>query len=194
MDDLIRFDFLKNLYEGVKLNHMYGLVGFKHSTYQRTSRCTFLITTFVILLLSNMNTAIAESLPQFFEPIAIEKSMGFEDVSDDDFNDDQPYLIDQTSRIYGEDQPIVEESRLDNSFYDDDGMRVYNHTLYSMDEVKSKYANAQADQVTMSDLSISLGYGMEFDVKEDQTVGYEYTSSFPHDRGQSIRLFWKIAF
>ena len=173
---------------------MYGLAGFKHSTYQRTSRCTFLITTFVILLLSNMNTAIAESLPQFFEPIAIEKSMGFEDVSDDDFNDDQPYLIDQTSRIYGEDQPIVEESRLDNSFYDDDGMRVYNHTLYSMDEVKSKYANAQADQVTMSDLSISLGYGMEFDVKEDQTVGYEYTSSFPHDRRQSIRLFWKIAF
>lgn len=194
MDDLIRFDFLKNLYEGVKLNHMYGLVGFKHSTYQRTSRCAFLITTFVMLLLSNVDTAIAESLTQFFEPIATEQSMGFDDVSDNDFNDNQPYLIDQTSRNYGEDQPIVEESRLDNSFYDDDGMRVYNHTLYSMDEVKSKYANAQADQVTMSDLSISLGYGMEFDVKEDQTVGYEYTSSFPHDRGQSIRLFWKIAF
>lgn len=190
MDDFISFDFLKNLYEGVKLNHMYGLVGFKHSTF----RCTFLITTFVMLLSSNVDTAIAESLPQFFEPIATEQSMGFDDVSVNDFNDNQPYLIDQTSRNYGEDQPIVEESRLDNSFYDDDGMRVYNHTLYSMDEVKSKYANAQADQVTMSDLSISLGYGMEFDVKEDQTVGYEYTSSFPHDRGQSIRLFWKIAF
>ncbi|WP_374294393.1 hypothetical protein [Acinetobacter sp.] len=138
-------------------------------------------------------------MPQFFAPIATQQTI-LQPTLQTTFSDleplfnHNPFSIDQTSRHYGEDQPIVEESRLDNSFYDDDGMRVYNHTLYSMDEVKSKYANAQADQVTMSDLSISLGYGMEFDVKEDQTVGYEYTSSFPHDRGQSIRLFWKIAF
>ena len=89
---------------------------------------------------------------------------------------------------------MVEESRLDNAFYEDRDIRIYNNTLYSMDELSNKYRQAQASQVTMSDLSISLGYGMAFNLNKNQSVGYEYISSFPHDRGQSIRLFWKITF
>lgn len=42
----------------------------------------------------------------------------------------------------------------------------------------------------LNDLSISLGYGIVYQINQDNRIGYEYLSSFPFDRGQMVRLFW----
>ncbi|MFC3902667.1 hypothetical protein SAMN05421749_103427 [Acinetobacter marinus] len=152
---------------------------------------------FLTVLLSCLATAYAESVPQFFAPLTTSSHSNSKnsikmDTASDQFENSM--YLEKNQRYAGEDQPIIEESRLDNSFYQDDGIRIYNNTWYSMDDLSEAYKNAQTSQVTMSDLSISLGYGMEFDVKQNQSVGYEYTSSFPHDRGQAVRVFWKVAF
>lgn len=149
------------------------------------------------VLLSCFATAYAESVPQFFAPLTTSSHNNSKnsikmDTASERFENSM--YLEKNQRYAGEDQPIIEESRLDNSFYQDDGIRIYNNTWYSMDDLSEAYKNAQTSQVTMSDLSISLGYGMEFDVKQNQSVGYEYTSSFPHDRGQAVRVFWKVAF
>ena len=163
----------------------------KHAVYFGISFLTVFFASLVVVK--------AESVPQFFAPIATQQTIlqTTLQTSSSDLEpllNHNPFSIDQTSRHYGEDQPMVEESRLDNAFYEDRDIRIYNNTLYSMDELSNKYRQAQASQVTMSDLYISLGYGMAFNLNKNQSVGYEYISSFPHDRGQSIRLFWKVVF
>lgn len=42
----------------------------------------------------------------------------------------------------------------------------------------------------LNDLSISLGYGIVYQINQDNRIGYENLSSFPFDRGQMVRLFW----
>lgn len=138
-------------------------------------------------------TAWSDGIPQFFEQQSIDMQFGESDTYIFSSPDDVDFL-EKKKRYVGEDQPVEEHSILDNDFYQDEGFRFYNNTQYSFDEVKSKYMQAQANQVTLADLSISLGYGMEFSLSRSQSIGYEYISSFPHDRGQSIRIFWKKTF
>lgn len=146
------------------------------------------------LFVLNMSSHVyADTLPNFF-PQAVQLDVFAQQAwsAVDELELDAMH-IKKDSRYVGEDELQQEQSILDNDFYQDEDFRFYNHTQYSLDSVKDNYMNSLT-QTNMSDLSISLGYGMEFRVSRYQHIGYEYLSSFPYDRGQTIRIFWKARF
>ncbi len=96
-------------------------------------------------------------------------------------------------RYIGEDQPVPKKNFLSNNLFDDGHWRIYNNTQYNLDDLSGVY-HAEINQAILSDLAISLGYGIEYYLQEKQSIGYEYLSSFPYDRGQSVKLFWKWRF
>ncbi|MDY6456901.1 hypothetical protein [Acinetobacter faecalis] len=81
-------------------------------------------------------------------------------------------------------------SFINNNFYEDDVVRVYNNTAYSFDGAQNKFMSGQTYDVGVDDFAVSFGYGMEFKLDLVNKVGYEYVSSFPYDRGQMVRFFW----
>lgn len=85
-------------------------------------------------------------------------------------------------------------SFINNSFYEDEIMRVYNNTAYSFDGAQNKFMAGQTNEVGVDDFAVSFGYGMEFKLDPVNKVGYEYVSSFPYDRGQMVRFFWSKRF
>lgn len=104
------------------------------------------------------------------------------------FVDDQ-----RNQAAIGEDL-IQTRSVLSHNIYENDRFRIYNNTEYSLDDVKHKYQERHLQQLSFSDFSLSLGYGMEYQLKKNQWIGYEYLSTFPQDYGQAIRMFWKKRF
>ena len=85
-------------------------------------------------------------------------------------------------------------SFINNNFYEDDVVRVYNNTAYSFDGAQNKFMAGQTHDVGVDDFAVSFGYGMEFKLDPINKVGYEYVSSFPYDRGQMVRFFWSKRF
>lgn len=85
-------------------------------------------------------------------------------------------------------------SYLQNNFYENDHVRIYNNSAYQLDNPKNPFAEPKLNDFNLKDLDISLGYGMEFKLNHDDKVGYEYRSTFPYDRGQMLRLFWSKDF
>lgn len=81
-------------------------------------------------------------------------------------------------------------SILHNLFFQDDRWRVYNYTAYQTNQFNQKMLTGDTSNLSLDDFSISLGYGMVYQLNKNNRIGYEYLSSFPFDRGQLIRLFW----
>lgn len=87
-------------------------------------------------------------------------------------------------------QEKTDYSILHNLFFQDDRWRVYNYTAYQTNQFNQKMLTGDTNNLSLDDFSISLGYGMVYQLNKNNRIGYEYLSSFPFDRGQLIRLFW----
>ena len=79
---------------------------------------------------------------------------------------------------------------LHNLFFQDDRWQVYNYTAYQTNQFSHKMLTGDTSNLSLDDFSISLGYGIVYQLNQNNRLGYEYLSSFPFDRGQLIRLFW----
>lgn len=100
---------------------------------------------------------------------------------------------DDTEEMFDSAYPQQEKtdySILHNLFFQDDRWRVYNYTAYQTNQFNQKMLTGDTSNLSLGDFSISLGYGMVYQLNKNNRIGYEYLSSFPFDRGQLIRLFW----
>lgn len=100
---------------------------------------------------------------------------------------------DDTEEMFDSAYPQQEKtdySILHNPFFQDDRWRVYNYTAYQTNQFNQKMLTGDTSNLSLGDFSISLGYGMVYQLNKNNRIGYEYLSSFPFDRGQLIRLFW----
>jgi hypothetical protein len=100
---------------------------------------------------------------------------------------------DDTEEMFDSAYPQQEKtdySILHNLFFQDDRWRVYNYTAYQTNQFNQKMLTGDTSNLSLDDFSISLGYGMVYQLNKNNRIGYEYLSSFPFDRGQLIRLFW----
>lgn len=78
---------------------------------------------------------------------------------------------------------------LKNGFYSNERWVIYNYTAYDTGQLQDKNINGLTNHLNIQDLSISVGYGVNYSVNPRLKIGYEYISSFPYDRGQLIRFF-----
>lgn len=78
---------------------------------------------------------------------------------------------------------------LNNDFYENEYIRVFNYTAYNSDNFSNKLGTGEFN-ADLDALSISFGYGIEIKINKRNKLGYEYLSNFPYDRGQLIRLYW----
>ena len=100
-------------------------------------------------------------------------------------DDDTEYLFDAAYPKITTDYPV-----LHNLFFQDDRWQVYNYTAYQTNQFSHKMLTGDTSNLSLDDFSISLGYGIVYQLNQNNRLGYEYLSSFPFDRGQLIRLFW----
>lgn len=87
-------------------------------------------------------------------------------------------------------QTQADYSVLHNQFFQDERWRVYNYTAYQTNQFNKKMLTGDTTNLSLDDFSISLGYGIVYQLNQSNRIGYEYLSSFPYDRGQLIRFFW----
>ncbi|MCH7336870.1 hypothetical protein [Acinetobacter sp. NIPH 2699] len=87
-------------------------------------------------------------------------------------------------------QMKTDYSILHNLFFQDERWRVYNYTAYETNRFNEKMLTGDTTNFALDDFSISLGYGIAYQLNPRHRIGYEYLSSFPYDRGQWIRFFW----
>ena len=100
---------------------------------------------------------------------------------------------DDTEEMFDSAYPQQEKtdySILHNLFFQDDRWRVYNYTAYQTNQFNQKMLTGDTNNLSLDDFSISLGYGMVYQLNKNNRIGYEYLSSFPFDRGQLVRFFW----
>lgn len=100
---------------------------------------------------------------------------------------------DDTEEMFDSAYPQQEKtdySILHNLFFQDDRWRVYNYTAYQTNQFNQKMLTGDTSNLSLDDFSISLGYGMVYQLNKNNRIGYEYLSSFPFDRGQLVRFFW----
>ena len=100
---------------------------------------------------------------------------------------------DDTEEMFDSAYPQQEKtdySILHNLFFQDDRWRVYNYTAYQTNQLNQKMLTGDTSNLSLGDFSISLGYGMVYQLNKNNRIGYEYLSSFPFDRGQLVRFFW----
>ena len=88
------------------------------------------------------------------------------------------------------DQALMNYSILKNRFYENERIRVFNYSAYSVQQLKTSLLNPASTPMDADNFYISFGYGIEFKVDKFNKIGYEYISSFPYDRGQLFRFFW----
>lgn len=101
-------------------------------------------------------------------------------------------LEDDTEEMFDAAYPQMKTSYsvLQNSFFRDERWKVYNYTAYKTNQFNHKMLSGDTSNLSLDDFSISLGYGIIYQLNATNRVGYEYLSSFPFDRGQLIRFFW----
>ncbi|TCB66913.1 hypothetical protein E0H87_07720 [Acinetobacter sp. ANC 4178] len=81
-------------------------------------------------------------------------------------------------------------SVVNNDFYENEYIRVFNYTAYNSDNFTNKLGTGEFHSSDLDALRISFGYGIEIKLNKRNKLGYEYLSNFPYDRGQLIRFFW----
>lgn len=91
-------------------------------------------------------------------------------------------------------QMKTDYSVLHNLFFQNERWRVYNHTAYQTNQFNHKMLTGDTTSLSLDDFSISVGYGIAYQLNFRNRIGYEYLSSFPFDRGQMIRFFWLSIF
>ncbi|WP_353934922.1 hypothetical protein [uncultured Acinetobacter sp.] len=87
------------------------------------------------------------------------------------------------------DDEVNKYNVLKNEFYSNERWVIYNYTAYDTGQLQNKNSNGLTNHINIQDLSISVGYGVNYSVNPRLKIGYEYISSFPYDRGQLIRFF-----
>lgn len=88
------------------------------------------------------------------------------------------------------DDEVKNYNILQNQFYKNERIRIFNHTAFNSNDFKNKLGSGEFNVDGLQALTISFGYGMEFKINNRNRIGYEYLSSFPYNRGQLIRIFW----
>lgn len=123
-----------------------------------------------------MNTVYAENEDVFLS----------ESLSDDIFHYYQDLAVQH-------DEEENNYTLLNNDFYENEYIRIFNYTAYNTDSFNNKLGLGEL-AADLDALGISFGYGMEIKLNKRNKLGYEYLSSFPYDRGQLIRIFWIRAY
>ncbi|ENX40386.1 MULTISPECIES: hypothetical protein [unclassified Acinetobacter] len=110
----------------------------------------------------------------------------------DDYDFFAEYEPEDTEQMFDSAYPQTktEYSVLHNMFFQNERWRVYNYTAYQTNQFNHKMLTGDTTSLSLDDFSISVGYGMMYQLNQTNRIGYEYLSSFPFDRGQLIRFFW----
>ncbi|WP_374663042.1 hypothetical protein [Acinetobacter sp.] len=83
---------------------------------------------------------------------------------------------------------------LNHAFFENDVVKIYNYTAYEAGSAQNKFLLGHSEQIGLQDFGISFGFGLELRLNGRQSIGYEYLSNFPYDRGQIIRFYWHAKF
>ena len=123
----------------------------------------------------------------------------FADEYVDEENFEKPTVFDIEAQENKEHfDALIDETRdynvMNNKWYENDKIKIYNHSLYEFDSADRKVTTGQEEPKGSKDLNFSIGYGMEYKIDPYRKVGYEYISNYPYDRGQMIRFFWSKDF
>ncbi|MEQ1161145.1 hypothetical protein ABLT50_05750 [Acinetobacter calcoaceticus] len=119
----------------------------------------------------------------------------FQPESDSTFLDSDQLLdqsdlnLEQRQLAIEHDDEVNNYNVLKNEFYSNERWVIYNYTAYDTGQLQNKNINGLTNHINIQDLSISVGYGVNYSVNQRLKIGYEYISSFPYDRGQLIRFF-----
>lgn len=119
----------------------------------------------------------------------------FQPESDSTFLDSDQLLdqsnlnLEQRRLAIEHDDEVNNYNVLKNEFYSNERWVIYNYTAYDTGQLQNKNINGLTNHINIQDLSISVGYGVNYSVNPRLKIGYEYISSFPYDRGQLIRFF-----
>jgi len=119
----------------------------------------------------------------------------FQPESDSTFLDSDQLLdqsdlnLEQRQLAIEHDDEVNNYNVLKNEFYSNERWVIYNYTAYDTGQLQNKNINGLTNHLNIQDLSISVGYGVNYSVNQRLKIGYEYISSFPYDRGQLIRFF-----
>ncbi|WP_151799120.1 hypothetical protein [Acinetobacter calcoaceticus] len=110
-------------------------------------------------------------------------------VDSDQLLDQSDLNLEQRRLAIEHDDEVNNYNVLKNEFYSNERWVVYNYTAYDTGQIQNKNINGLTNHLNIQDLSISVGYGVNYSVNPRLKIGYEYISSFPYDRGQLIRFF-----
>ncbi|CAI3111379.1 hypothetical protein MWMV18_MWMV18_02758 [Acinetobacter calcoaceticus] len=120
----------------------------------------------------------------FFQP---ESDSAF--LYSDQLLDQSDLNLEQRRLAIEHDDEVNNYNVLKNEFYSNERWVIYNYTAYDTGQLQNKNINGLTNHINIQDLSISVGYGVNYSVNPRLKIGYEYISSFPYDRGQLIRFF-----
>lgn len=107
----------------------------------------------------------------------------------DQLLDQSDLNLEQRRLAIEHDDEVNNYNVLKNEFYSNERWVIYNYTAYDTGQLQNKNSNGFTNHINIQDLSISVGYGVNYSVNPRLKIGYEYVSSFPYDRGQLIRFF-----
>ncbi len=107
----------------------------------------------------------------------------------DQLLDQSDLNLEQRRLAIEHDDEVNNYNVLKNEFYSNERWVIYNYTAYDTGQLQNKNSNGFTNHINIQDLSISVGYGVNYSVNPRLKIGYEYISSFPYDRGQLIRFF-----
>lgn len=110
-------------------------------------------------------------------------------VDSDQLLDQSDLNLEQRRLAIEHDDEVNNYNVLKNEFYSNERWVIYNYTAYDTGQLQNKNINGLTNHLNIQDLSISVGYGVNYSVNPRLKIGYEYISSFPYDRGQLIRFF-----
>lgn len=112
----------------------------------------------------------------------------------DQLLDQSDLNLEQRRLAIEHDSEVNNYNVLKNEFYSNERWVIYNYTAYDTEQLQNKNSNGLTNHINIQDLSISVGYGVNYRVNPRLKIGYEYISSFPYDRGQLIRFFTIYSF
>lgn len=110
-------------------------------------------------------------------------------LDSDQLLDQSDLNLEQRRLAIEHDDEVNNYNVLKNEFYSNERWVIYNYTAYDTGQLQNKNINGLTNHINIQDLSISVGYGVNYSVNPRLKIGYEYISSFPYDRGQLIRFF-----
>ncbi len=152
----------------------------------------------VELNVENLSSTTMNNATVSFQNVFIETTPLFQ-IS----NPDTTYLDDRENQLWQSQEDIQKHlaqehereamnySILNNKFYENENIQVFNYTAYNVQQLKNSLMNPAVSNTESNDFYISFGYGVVFKINRNNRVGYEYLSVFPYDRGQMIRFFWE---